>query len=118
MKSKLSTAELEEVRKLGASVLRKAPPNNPSPNKESPNDERVRDVRPPHVDADNMEPAEASSGADGRAVRAQRGLPGVRLGPRDVPLSVSANERWRNTHRESYNTYMKTYMRAYRERSK
>ena len=114
--SKLSPAELEEVRKLGASVLR-----NPAINKE-----RLTDVineREPAINTPKPGPQDSQNevatpegllagrgnkGGDGASTEAVQSFPRNRLTGR-TPNGRS---------REAYNTYMKGYMRAYRERSK
>ena len=87
--SKLSAAELEEVRALGATVLGAI------------NKERLTDA----INETKVESQE-------QAVQERRQL--LHSEGRHGVSDKTPNRR----SRESYNTYMKGYMRAYRERSK
>lgn len=93
------TSALEEVRKLGASVLR-----NPAINGK----ERLTDA----INAPAREGDKPPGVLPVQVVR--ESVPDAQAPPLLLASARTPNRR----SRESYNTYMKTYMRAYRARSR
>ncbi len=95
-----STSTLETVRGLGAGVLRNSV-TKPAINKE----ERLTDA----INSERPMPNNSAPGAETSSKQLASGEVGERGVSPQTPNRRS---------RESYNTYMRGYMRAYRERSK
>jgi hypothetical protein len=110
------TAALEDVRELGASVLR-----NPAINEKERLTDAINNTPPRELHGDALRQPEAwplvlPRNAESRQRVGEHGaFPHRHDGRRDS----RHGERTPNRRaRKNYNAYMKTYMRAYRERSK